>query len=50
MAMYQFILPNSVAKNPKTEKIANPAKTEVKQLPKQTIMVSLKNSTLYNII
>ena len=33
--------PSSLAKNPKTEKIANPATTEVRQLPKQMIIVSL---------
>ena len=34
--------PNSLAKKPRMEKIAKPANTDVKQLPKQTIMVSLK--------
>lgn len=32
----------SVAKKPRTEKMANPAKTEVRQLPKQTMRVSLE--------
>ena len=34
--------PSSCAMKPSTEKMANPANTEVKQLPKQTIIVSLK--------
>ena len=34
--------PSSSAMKPKIEKIANPAKTEVMLLPKQTIIVSLK--------
>ena len=34
--------PNSFAKNPRIENIANPAKTDVRQLPKHTIIVSLK--------
>ena len=33
--------PNSRAKNPKIENMANPAKTEVRQFPKHTIKVSL---------
>ena len=33
--------PNSFAKNPKIEKIANPANTDVRQFPKHTIKVSL---------
>ena len=36
--------PSSEAMNPSTEKMANPAKTDVKQLPKQTISVSLETS------
>jgi hypothetical protein len=35
------LTPNSLAMNPRTEKMANPANSEVKQLPKHTITVSL---------
>ena len=33
--------PNSFARNPRIENIANPANTDVRQLPKHTIIVSL---------
>ncbi len=33
-----------MARKPRTEKMAKPANTEVRQLPKQTIMVSLDGS------
>ncbi len=37
--------PSSSAMKPKMEKIANPAKTDVIQLPKHTMRVSLKKQT-----
>ena len=41
--------PSSEAMKPSTEKMANPANTEVQQLPKHTIRVSLETSrTLAN--
>ena len=37
--------PSSEAMKPRTEKMAKPANTDVQQLPKQTIKVSLENSS-----